>query len=82
MASVDTQIGQVYLCKGKVTKKLDTPLGNQYLFDCGDTTPQLIVVEYDGSLGLAVDKSYRLYADVKGTQDGYPLLVARYAYNN
>ena len=82
VASVDTQIGQVYLCKGKVTKKLDTPLGNQYLFDCGDTTPQLIVIEYDGSLGLAVDKSYRLYADVKGTQDGYPLLVARYAYNN
>ena len=80
-AAVNAQIGQVYLCEGVVTEKLDTPLGNQYLFNCGTNSPQLIIIEYDGSLGLAIDKRYRLYADVKGTQDGYPLLVARYAYN-
>ena len=51
LASVSTRIGQVYLCQGKVTKKLDTPLGNQYLFDCGTTSPQLLIIEYNGSSG-------------------------------
>jgi len=81
LAIAEKQVGQVYLLKGKVTKKLESVMGNQYLFDVGTETGKLLVVEYDGSAGLTVDKYYRLYADVIGVQDGYPVLKARYVYD-
>ena len=80
-ASTESLLGQVYVCEGMVTEKLQDDETDRYLFNIGTSDdPKNIVLEYAKESTLKVGQYYKLYADVIGTQDGYPVLSARFAY--
>ena len=85
-SSTNALIGKVYMCQGTVVSKLDVEGESYYEFNVGTSeAPQIIIIEYttDQFLGytsikeLQVGTVYTLFADVIGTYNDYPLLVAR-----
>jgi hypothetical protein len=72
-------IGRVYRLDGTVSKKLDNPDANYYLFDSGQTGNLMpVVLQYDGEAGLNPDQSYRVFCDVTGdTVQNLPVLYVR-----
>ncbi len=80
-AATDTLLGQVYVCEGMVTKKLSNDESDYYQCNLGTADdPKTVVLEYSKEAGLKVGQYYKMYADVIGSKDGYPMLSARFVY--
>lgn len=77
--STNSLIGQEFKCVGTITKKLDADTRNIYQMDVGaDGNPMYIAIEYEGNLKINVNSKYEMFADVTGTFEQYPLLMAQF----
>jgi hypothetical protein len=84
--STSTQLlasqNQVFECKGEVIRRTDTDTSRMYLFNIGsDSDVKYVMLEYSGNQQFELNKYYKVYADVTGTYDNYPLLTARFIYD-
>lgn len=77
-------IGQVFVFKAQIVRKVEDDAGDYYLANvvADDSVTRFLVIENTRDTELEIDRVYRMYADVTGTHNDYPLLVARFIYED
>lgn len=73
---------KIFVFEGPVITAVETNAEGQLLtLNMGTAeSPKILYVLYSGTRKLEAGGSYRLFADVTGTQNGAPLLIARFVY--